>query len=476
MKNQPLIAAVFQSLVSAGAGGAVAVRRLPFHRRWRVGMGLAVFIATACQHHAGGGGSPAIPLTRLNHIVVIYLENRSFDNLYGGFTGADGLDAARQAPPQLDERGVPYSVLPQVVGTPFPSDLRNGPFDIGLYLPPSQPTRDLVHRFYQEQMQIHDGRMDRFVAVSDAKGLTMGHYRTADLPLAALAHEYTLCDRLFHSAFGGSFLNHQWLIAARTPEFHDAPLAMRATLDPVTGALVHDGAVTPDGFAVNTAFPRHGPHPPNVPGPELLPPLTYATIGDRLDDHAVSWAWYAGGWNAADSGAASADFQFHHQPFTYFAKFAKGSVARRVHLQDEEAFLVAARAGSLPSVSFVKPGGLEDEHPGYSDVLRGERHVLELVDAVRHGANWHDTAIIVTYDENGGLWDHVSPPRGDRWGPGTRVPTIVISPFARRAYVDHTAYETVSILALIERRWGLAPLTARDAGATPLLGPFEFLR
>jgi len=472
MKHEPLNSAV----VPPGAWDAVAVRRLPCDRRWRVGLPLAVFIATACQHSAGGRPSPSLPLNQLNHVVVIYLENRSFDNLYGGFAGADGLDAARTAPPQLDARGVPYSALPQAVGAPFPSDLPNGPFDIGRYLPPSQPTRDLVHRFYQEQLQIHDGRMDRFVAVSDAKGLTMGHYRTADLPLAALAHEYTLCDRLFHSAFGGSFLNHQWLIAARTPEFPDAPLAMRATLDPATGALAHDGAVTPDGFAVNTVFPRQGPRPANVPDGELLPPLTYATIGDRLDDRAVSWAWYAGGWDAADLGAASADFQFHHQPFAYFAKFAKGSVARRVHLKDEEAFLVAARAGSLPSVSFVKPGGLEDEHPGYSDVLRGERHVLELVDAVRRGPNWHDTAIIVTYDENGGLWDHVSPPRGDRWGPGTRVPTIVISPFARRGYVDHTAYETVSILALIERRWGLAPLTARDSAATPLLGAFELLR
>jgi phospholipase C len=92
---------------------------------------------------------------------------------------------------------------------------------------------------------------------------------------------------------------------------------------------------------------------------------------------------------------------------------------------------------------------------------------------VRRSPNWHDTVIIVTYDENGGFWDHVSPPAGDRWGPGTRVPTIVISPFARRHFVDHTPYETVSILAFIERRWSLAPLADRDAKANPLSGAFD---
>jgi phospholipase C len=313
--------------------------------------------------------------------------------------------------------------------------------------------------------------MDRFVSVSDALGLTLGYYHTAELPLAALARDFTLCDRFFHSAFGGSFLNHQWLIAARTPEFRDAPPSMRASIDS-SGTLSVDGAVTPDGFVVNTAYSVQGPHPV-APQAELMAPLTYPTIGDRLDDKSISWAWYAGGWTDADNGHPSPDFQFHHQPFVYFARFAEGSTARRDHLQDETAFIAAARAGTLPSVSFVKPTGFENEHPGYTDVIRGERHVAELIDDVRKGPSWHDTVIIVTYDENGGFWDHVAPPAGDRWGPGTRVPTIVISPFARRGHVDHTTYETVSILALIERRWGLAPLGARDARADPLTGALD---
>jgi phospholipase C len=433
---------------------------------------LALILAPACapaQRAAAARGQD--PISRIEHVVVIYLENRSFDNLYGGFAGADGLDAARRAPPQVDLAGRPYRTLPQAPDTPFPQNLPNAPFDIGKFIPPSTPTRDLIHRFYQEQAQINRGRMDRFAAVSDAQGLTMGYYRTDELPLAALAREFTLCDRFFHSAFGGSFLNHQWLIAARTPHFAGAPASMRSVLD-TAGFLRLDGSATPDGYVVNTAYSLQGPRPSYATS-ELMPPLTYPTIGDRLDERGVTWAWYAGGWDAADLGRASDDFQFHHQPFVYFAKFAEGSVARRTRLLDEKKFIAAARAGALPAVSFVKPVGAENEHPGYADVVRGELHVLDLIDAIRNGPNWPNTVVIITYDENGGFWDHVPPPSGDRWGPGTRVPTIVVSPLARRGFVDHTVYETVSILTLIERRWQLAPLTDRDAKANPLLGVFE---
>lgn len=425
----------------------------------------------AAQVKGGPGAATDAALRPIGHIVVIYLENRSFDNLYGEFPGADGLANARNAPPQEDERGVPYRALPQVVGSPFPPDLPNGPFDIGKVIPPSMPTLDLVHRFYQEQAQINHGRMNRFVAVSDALGLTMGYYHTAELPLAELAKEFTLCDRFFHSAFGGSFLNHQWLIAARTPRYPGAPDSLRAKLGS-DGSLLQDAAFTPDGYVVNTAFSVQGPRPAWATY-GLMAPLTYPTIGDRLDEKGISWAWYSGGWNEAAAGHPSVDFQFHHQPFVYFARFAEATAARREHLKDERDFIAAVHAGTLPAVAFVKPSGFDNEHPGYTDVLRGERHVVELIDALRHGPAWDSTVVIVTYDENGGFWDHVAPPQADRWGPGSRVPAIVISPFARRQFIDHTSYETVSILALIEHRFGLAPLTERDGHANPLRGALE---
>ena len=118
--------------------------------------------------------------------------------------------------------------------------------------------------------------------------------------------------------------------------------------------------------------------------------------------------------------------------------------------------------------------GDENEHPGYADVASGDAKAASLIDAIRKGPLWKNTAIIVTYDENGGFWDHVAPPKVDRWGPGTRVPAIVISPYAKRGFVDHTLYDTTSILKLIETRWHLAPLGERDGHANDMTNAFDF--
>lgn len=408
---------------------------------------------------------------RLQHLVVIYLENHSFDNLYGEFPGADGLNHAAATATQVDASATPFVTLPQVSGSAFPTTLTNAPFPIEDYVPANVRIRDLVHRFYQEQAQIDGGKMDKFALVSDAMGEVMGFYHTGPLPLAAEAANYTLCDNFFHAAFGGSFLNHIWLIAARSPIFPAAPSSIVAQLG-ADGSLIKDGAVTPDGYAVNTIFTVNQPHP-GVPANQLLPNQTFATIGDRLSERHISWAWYSGGWNEALAGHADPLFQFHHQPFAYFANYADGTAAKAEHLRDESEFIDAAQSGKLRAVSFVKPLGPQNEHPGYADLLSGESHVMDLINAVRSGPDWPTTAIIITYDEHGGFWDHVPPPVVDRWGPGIRVPTLVISPFAKRGFVDHHRYDTTSILALIESRWRLEPLSDRDAAADNMANAFE---
>jgi phospholipase C len=412
-------------------------------------------------------------ITKINHVVVIYLENRSFDNMYGEFPGAEGLAQAANAPKQISTTGQEYATLPQLAGQPWPTTLPNAPFDITQFVPATVVTHDLVHKFYHEQYQINGGKMNKFAAISDAQGQTLGHYHTAMLPVAAEAAKYTLCDRFFHSAFGSSFLNHQFLIAAAAPLFADAPVALRAVLD-ANGALLKDAPVTPDGYAVNTMYSVNSPHPKNTPAANLLPSQTNPTIGDRLSEKNVSWAWFAGGWNEAIAGTPDRFFQYHHQPFVYFANYADGTPAKAAHLKDERDFVKAAADGTLPSVSFVKPIGYNNEHAGYADIMTGEKHTVELIDAVRNGPNWNDTAIIITYDENGGWWDHVAPPTVDRWGPGTRIPAIVISPYAKRGYIDHTPLETASILAFIEARWGLKPLSTHDAKAANLTSAFDF--
>ena len=414
-------------------------------------------------------------LQRIKHFVVIYLENHSFDNLYGEFPGANGLSAPGALIKQVDAAGSPFATLPTPPGGAFPSNLPNAPFSIEQFVAVDKDIPDLVHRYYQEQMQIDGGRMDKFALVSDAKGLVMGYYHTANLPLAKEAANYTLCDNFFHAAFGGSFLNHIWLVAAASPVFPNAPSNVVAQLDDA-GNLVKDGFVTPDGYDVNTSFSVNQPHPPTTPANQLVPDQTMPTIGDRLSEKHVSWAWYSGGYNDALAGHADPLFQFHHQPFIYFAKYADGTKAKAQHLKDEAEFVAAVRNHTLPAVSFIKPIGIDNEHPGYADVLTGENHTEDLIQLIRASKYWKNTAIIITYDEHGGFWDHVAPPVVDRWGPGSRVPTLVISPFARHGYVDHHYYDTTSILALIEHRYGLRALSMRDARADDMRHAFSFER
>jgi phospholipase C len=428
-------------------------------------------------------GSSSGGINKVNHVVVIYMENHSFDNLYGQFAGANGLsNATASNTTQVDGTGNVYTVLPAVAGagsSAFPTNLTNTYFNIDQYVPNNALTPDVTHRYYQEQLQIDGGKMDKYAFYNisgSSAGLSQGYYTTSLVPLLPFAQKYTLCDNFFHSAFGGSFLNHQWLIASASPTFPNAPASIVANpaLD-ASGNIVADNFVTPDGFVVNTSYSVNTPHPASVDPTKLVPNQTNPTIGDRLSDKNVSWAWYSGGWDNALAGTPDATFQFHHQPFIYYKNFADGTAAKAAHLKDETVFIAAAKAGTLPSVSFVKPLGINNEHPGYSDVALGENHAVELINDVLNGPNGKDAVIIVTYDENGGFWDHVAPPVIDtKWGPGTRVPAIIISPFAKKGYVDHTQYETVSILSFIEKRWGLSPLATRDKNANPLSNAFSY--
>ena len=440
------------------------------------------FAAALAPAAAAEAPAPVAGLDKINHVVVIYLENRSFDNLYGLFPGADGLTNAGVIPPQVDKDGKPYDKLPPVLNTNlkgnpidgrFPLDLPNKPFRAEPYLALSQTSGDAVHRFYQQQLQIDGGKMDKFVAWTDAGSLVMSYFDGSPTPLWDLAKSYTLMDHFHHAAFGGSFLNHVYMICACAPKFPNAPDTMVAKLDE-QGGLAKDGVVTPDGYAVNTILAAGGPYPAGYPKAKLLPPQTDPTLGDRLDDKGIDWAWYSGGWDDAVAGRPGPLFQFHHQPFAYFAKYAVGTPGGKAHLKDEKDFIDGIEKGNLPAVSFFKPSGEDNEHPGYAAVLPGEYHTALLVNLIQRSPLWKDTAIIITYDENGGMWDHVAPPQIDRWGPGVRVPTLIISPYAKKGFVDHTVLDTTAILKLIETRFRLAPLGARDAASGDMSEAFDF--
>jgi acid phosphatase len=265
-------------------------------------------------------------------------------------------------------------------------------------------------------------------------------------------------------------------------------------------------------WAVNTLQPPWEPQGSfGAPEPATDDTHTALNIGDLMSDAGISWAWYAGGWdNAAgntdgpgwtngsgptcsDPHVSSSDgktfpfcpdssFQFHHQPFNYFSRYAPGTADRATHLQDEVAFLAAAKNGKLPQVSFVKPLGNENEHPGYSSEPNGSDHLVDLIQAIETGPQAGNTLIVVTYDEFGGQWDHVSPPglgtdgAHDLFGPGTRVPALFIGRNFTSSGVDHTVYDTTSIMATIEHQFGLPSVTARtpDSG-TPAITPRDSL-
>ncbi len=489
-------------------------------------MNRAIFFAAALWLACAGTASAAAPqgIDRIDTIVVIYAENRSFDNLYGHFPGANGLQhVSRARYLQRDRDGSVLKELPPVwdgltakgvippVTQAETEHLPNRPFAIdapkGFNTPLGVVTHDLWHLFYQNQMQIDGGKNDRFVAYADSGALVMGHYNTdaAKLPLWKIARRYTLADNFFMGAFGGSFLNHFWLICACTPKYPDADhspakdkiavldadgvslkLADNSPKSALDGIpkFVNNGAISPDFYAINTMQPPYQPSSVKpAPGgdpaladpgnPSTLPPQTEETIGDLLSAKKISWAWFGGAWQAALDGKNTKpvpNFQYHHQPFNYFADMAPGTQARAEHLKDGglggAEFIKAIDAGALPQVTFYKPQGNLNEHAGYAAVLAGDEHIADVIAHLQKGPQWAHMLVIVTYDENGGFWDHVAPPKADRWGPGSRIPTIIVSPYAKHHHVDHTQYDTTSILRFITERFDLPVLpgiAARDA-------------
>jgi len=528
------------------------------------------FVLVACAAACGNSSSPtkaadgpstqppspdaAIPpsLKSIKTVVVLFAENRAFDNVYGSFPGANGLPVNGAYIPQLDRDGSQLAQLPQtwtgvtaagqtpVVTQMMSAGLQNAPYSIeATYAGVDKTviTRDLYHRFFENQMQIDGGANDMFAAMADSGGLVMGHYDGSTMALWDLAKKYTLADNWFMGAFGGSFLNHQYLICACAPEYPNADTALAkptiAVLDTnEDGSFTPDlsigsaspasaldgpptftlsGNIVPKNYfgdgtfrAVNTMQPPYQPSSTKAAASDTtglyvdpssattLPPQTQMTIGDELDAASITWAWYSGAWAmtvqqaATDHAAlesfpppgAVPDFQFHHQPFNYYAAFdpVMHADARAAKLKDETDLVSEAAAGTLPQVVFYKPEGDLNQHAGYASVAAGDQHIADLVAMLQASPQWPNMLIVVTYDENGGWWDHVAPPVGDLMGPGTRIPAIIISPFAKQGFIDHTQYDTGSIQRFLDLRFGLAPLpgiTSRDAalvaaGGTPM--------
>lgn len=461
---------------------------------------------------------------KVEHIVVIFQENRSFDHYFGAYQPPSGAKVANLLDNEgkVDERftglqknpaGAVYPYLPVPYSVPgfAAAQLPNRPFPLAPFIPATNNALwDPMHHFFRMFAQVNGGKMDRFVALalggkheffdkpsadpanmmmaqSTPSGAVLGFYTREDLPVYHhLADEYVLFDRFFQAMSGGSTGNALYLVSARSAVSSKAPAAKIGSFDPP----VFDRPYDKYGILINDLPPVNGPTETFMGSLDLSPPpdeQTYPNIGDRLTAASLSWAWYNEAWNAVKPWAMKNAFGVgdgsvvvdnpenylsHHNPFQYYPSWFSNVQAGRI--RDATDFLDDAASGKLPNVSFIKATGARDEHPANSAPRWGENWVLSLLRAVGSGPLWSKTVVVVAYDEGGGFWDHVAPPTPDAYGCGTRVPCMLISPWSRRGFIDHKVADTTSILALIEARFGFQPLQTRDANAYNLLDGLDF--
>ncbi|HEY6327367.1 MAG TPA: alkaline phosphatase family protein [Candidatus Cybelea sp.] len=367
---------------------------------------------------------PPPGLSKIDHIVIVVQENRSFDNLFSGFPGARSATEGR-----------------------LPNGKRIRLGKVSLAAP-----YDISHGRQDAVTAVDRGHMDGF-ALEYSTGASSGNpypqYAVVEksqiAPYWTLARQYVLSDETFASQLDGSFVAHQFLIAGWAGQTYNYPSAMPWGCDSpsVNRVGVLDGAGHPAGL--------------------LFPCFSYRTIASELDAAGLSWRYYAphsgpgGLWSAFDAIEA-----IRHGP-----DWHKNVISPETRVLDD------AKTGQLPSVAWVVPSNPLSDHPG-SGSDRGPSWVASVVNAIGEGPDWKTTAIFVTWDDWGGWYDDVPPPHGDAFGPGIRVPLLCISPYAKAGYVDHERLEFASLLRLIEERFALRSLGRTDLSASAPLGCFDF--
>lgn len=357
--------------------------------------------------------------TPLEHLVVLMQENHSFDNYFGTYPGADGI------PPGTCMPFDPLSATGECV-EPF----HIGDNDVEL--------EDPDHSSTTHAIQFNEGQMNGFVYALELRNqdgrLAMGYYDDRDLPYHwNLADDYVLFDRFFSSAAGGSFINHMYWVAA-----------VGAAERPAPGEL--DGVVTIFDRLQEAGIDWKFYVQNYEPG------LTYRTLNDYPSDRAAQVVWV---------------------PLLNIDRFIDDpELASRIVGLDE--YYLDLERGTLPAVAYIAPSGPSEHPPG--SLLAGQRFVRSLIQSLMRSDAWSTSAFMVTYDDWGGWYDHVAPPRVDADGYGFRVPAFLVGGYARQGHIESATLDYTSILRFIEDNWGLEPLAARDSAATSIAGAFDFSR
>jgi phospholipase C len=373
---------------------------------------------------ATGGGGQGIDV--IQHIVFIIKENRSFDNYFGTFPGANGATSG----PVSDGSTIPLGHTPD-------------------------RSRDMGHSWNDALTAINNGKMNQFdlVQFGNIGGdyMSMTQFYQTDIPnYWSYAQTFTLSDATFSSLHGGSFPNHMYTIAATSADAIDNPN------EPTHPQFSSWGCDAETGTTVTLQ---------NTSGVQssVFPCFTNTTLGDLLDAANISWKSYAPQENT--SGYAWNTYDSFNQ--------IRNSSLWAEHVFGWSNFVTDATNGNLPSVSWLVPDTADSDHPP-SSVCAGENWVVQQINAIMQGPDWATTAIFLTWDDFGGFYDNAAPANPDYYGFGPRVPMIIISPYAQPAHIDSTEYEFSSVLKFIETRYGLTNLTSRDLDAANMTAAFNF--
>ncbi len=358
----------------------------------------------------------ALSSSPIQHIVVIMQENRSFDNLFNGFPGADTVQV-----------GMHNGVVVPLTPTP----LGNGP--------------DLDHSHPGWWQQWDGGALDNFG--SNQNLLAYSYVLPSEVaPYWILARNFTLGDRMFQSNTGPSFVAHQYLIAGQSGGAVENP----------TGGIWGCGA------APDARVALIGPNGTDLPG--AFPCFDYQTMGDLLDAKDISWRYYAPSPQSDSNFVISAYQAIRH---IFFGPDWNNNI-----VSPETKVLTDIAAGQLAQMTWIVPAANNSDHPG--SPAQGPDWVASIVNAIGKSQFWNSTAIFITWDDWGGWYDHVPPPQLDNMGLGFRVPVIVVSPYAKRGYVSHVTHESAGFLRFTEEVFRLPSLGTRDSVADDFSDCFDF--
>jgi phospholipase C len=372
----------------------------------------------AAQAKNGPANSIALS-SKIQHIVIIDKENRSFDSMFGRFPGADGATWGRLA----------------------------GGRKVRLIRQPDHLVLDIDHSGPAAIRAVNNGLMNRFSslpgAIQNGKNEALSQFTQKDIPgYWRYAANYTLADHFFSTVLGPSFPNHLVTVAATAANSIDNPIGItKRAWGCDSGRYARVLSVSPATGRLHYVRPCY----------------TLPTLPEELSASGISWKYYSPPayqsgylWNALDA-----------------VRNVRYSPLWQSNVVNTDRFANDAVAGKLPQVSWVVMGEAQSDHPPYS-ICVGQNWTEGAINSIMRGPNWASTMIILTWDDFGGFYDHVAPPVRSPSGFGPRVPAIVISPYARPHAVDHTVYDFNSILRFIEDRFLLPPLTGGDRSAVSI--------